>query len=110
MTALLEATGLRKTFDNGVRAVDDVDLRVDVGETFGLVGESGCGKSTTAKLILRLESPDGGSMKFEDADLSAAKGAGLRSLRSRLQVVPQHPATSLNPRLRVEQSIEFNLR
>ena len=109
-TTLLEATGLRKTFDNGVRAVDDVDIRVDVGETFGLVGESGCGKSTTTKLILRLEPSDSGTMQFEDVDLAAAKGASLRSLRSRLQVVPQHPATSLNPRLRVSESIEFNLR
>jgi peptide/nickel transport system ATP-binding protein/oligopeptide transport system ATP-binding protein len=98
------------TYGNGVRAVDDVDIDIDPGETFGLVGESGCGKSTTAKVILRLEAGEAETMRFEDADLMAAKGAALRRLRARLQVVPQHPATSLNPRLRVSESIVFNLR
>ncbi|MEA2592255.1 MAG: oligopeptide transport system ATP-binding protein, partial [Actinomycetota bacterium] len=55
MSALLEARGLRMTYGNGVRAVDDVDIDIEPGQTFGLVGESGCGKSTTAKVILRLE-------------------------------------------------------
>jgi oligopeptide/dipeptide ABC transporter ATP-binding protein len=98
------------TYGNGVRAVDDVDIDIEPGETFGLVGESGCGKSTTAKVILRLESGEAETMRFEDADLMAARGAELRRLRARLQVVPQHPATSLNPRLRVSESIVFNLR
>jgi peptide/nickel transport system ATP-binding protein/oligopeptide transport system ATP-binding protein len=98
------------TYGNGVRAVDDVDMDIEPGETFGLVGESGCGKSTTAKVILRLEAGEAETMRFEDADLMAAKGAELRRLRARLQVVPQHPATSLNPRLRVSESIVFNLR
>jgi peptide/nickel transport system ATP-binding protein/oligopeptide transport system ATP-binding protein len=98
------------TYGNGVRAVDDVDIDIEPGETFGLVGESGCGKSTTAKVILRLEAGEAETMRFEDADLMAAKGAELRRLRARLQVVPQHPATSLNPRLRVSESIVFNLR
>lgn len=110
MSALLEARGLRMTYGNGVRAVDDVDIDIEPGETFGLVGESGCGKSTTAKVILRLEAGQAETMRFEDADLMAAKGAELRRLRARLQVVPQHPATSLNPRLRVSESIVFNLR
>lgn len=110
MTALLEAQGLRKTFSNGVRAVDDVDLRIEAGETFGLVGESGCGKSTTAKVILRLEPAQAETLQFEGTDLMAAKGGELRRIRSRLQVVPQHPMTSLNPRLRVCDSIVFNLR
>jgi peptide/nickel transport system ATP-binding protein len=110
MTALLEATGLRKTFGNGVCAVDDVDLRIDEAETLGLVGESGCGKSTTAKLILRLEEKDAGTLRFDDVDLGGARGGRLRRLRAKLQVVPQHPMTSLNPRLHIAESIRFNLR
>jgi oligopeptide/dipeptide ABC transporter ATP-binding protein len=109
-TRLLEATGLGKTFDNGVRAVDDVDLHIDAGETLGLVGESGCGKSTTAKLVLRLERADSGALRFAGADLGAARGAELRDLRAKLQIVPQHPTTSLNPRLRIATSLDFNLR
>jgi peptide/nickel transport system ATP-binding protein/oligopeptide transport system ATP-binding protein len=110
MTALLEARGLRKTYENGLKAVDGVDIRIEPGQTFGLVGESGCGKSTTAKVILRLEPGQAETMRFEDADLMGAKGPQLRRLRARLQVVPQHPTTSLNPRLKVSDSIAFNLR
>ena len=110
MTALLEAKNLRKTFGNGLRAVDGVDITIEPGQTFGLVGESGCGKSTTAKVILRLQPGEADTMRFEDTDLMAARGAKLRHLRARLQMVPQHPATSLNPRLRVSESIAFNLR
>jgi oligopeptide/dipeptide ABC transporter ATP-binding protein len=110
MTALLEARGLRKTYENGLKAVDDIDIRIEPGQTFGLVGESGCGKSTTAKVILRLEPGQAETMRFEDADLMAAKGPQLRRLRARLQVVPQHPTTSFTPRLRIGQSVEFNLR
>lgn len=109
-TALLDAVGLRKTFPNGVRAVDGVDLRVGPGQTLGVVGESGCGKSTTAKLLLRLIEPDSGDVRFEDKDLLKARGAELRSVREQVQVVPQHPSLSLNPRLTVAASIAFNLR
>jgi peptide/nickel transport system ATP-binding protein len=107
---LLDAIGLTKTFGNGVRAVDSVNLIVNRGETVGLVGESGCGKSTTAKMLLRLLSPDSGSVHFDGVDLLRARGGQLRSLRKRLQMVPQNPQTSLNPRLTVRASIEFNLR
>jgi peptide/nickel transport system ATP-binding protein/oligopeptide transport system ATP-binding protein len=110
MGALLEATGLVKTFGNGVKAVDGVDLRVERGETLGVVGESGCGKSTTAKLVLRLATPDAGSIRFEGEDLLELRSRRLRRLRARLQVVPQNPQTSLNPRLTIRQSIQFNLR
>jgi peptide/nickel transport system ATP-binding protein/oligopeptide transport system ATP-binding protein len=110
MSALLEATGLVKTFANGVKAVDGVDLHVAKGETLGVVGESGCGKSTTAKLVLRLATPDAGSIRFEGADLLELGSKRLRQLRARLQVVPQNPQTSLNPRLTIRQSIQFNLR
>lgn len=110
MTALLEAVGLSKSFSGGVKAVDNVDLHIDEDQTVGLVGESGCGKTTTAKLILRLIDADAGAVYFGGDDLRAAHGSTLRRLRAQLQVVPQNPSTSLNPRLRVTQSIEFHLR
>ncbi|MCX4093872.1 ABC transporter ATP-binding protein [Nocardia sp. alder85J] len=109
-TELLRAEGLTKTFGNGVRAVSDVSLSVARGETLGVVGESGCGKSTTGKMLLGLLAPDSGSVTFDGEPLAGLGNAELRALRARLQVVPQNPQTSLNPRLRVRQSIEFNLR
>jgi oligopeptide/dipeptide ABC transporter ATP-binding protein len=107
---LLDATDLTKTFANGTRAVDTVSLTVRRGETVGLVGESGCGKSTTAKILLRLLNPDSGGVRFDGVDLLRARHGQLRRLRKRLQMVPQNPQTSLNPRLTVRSSIEFNLR
>ena len=107
-TPLLVVNDLVKTFGNGVRAVDGVSLTVHRGETVGLVGESGCGKSTTAKMILRLLQPDAGGVKVDD-DLTHS-GRGLRQLRARLQLIPQNPQTSFNPRLSIRSSIEFNLR
>lgn len=107
---LLRATGLTKTFGNGVRAVSDVSLEVRRGETLGLVGESGCGKSTTGKMLLGLLTPDSGEITFDGRPIAGRSRAELRALRARLQVVPQNPQTSLNPRLTVRSSIEFNLR
>ncbi len=107
---LLVVNDLSKTFGNGVRAVDEVSLVVNPGETLGIVGESGCGKSTTAKLILRLLPTDAGSIRFAGIDLLAARGRDLRRLRARMQLVPQNPQTSFNPRLSIRGSIEFNLR
>jgi peptide/nickel transport system ATP-binding protein len=109
-SVLLEAQDVSKTFGNGVRAVHEVSLRVRPGETLGIVGESGCGKSTTAKILLRLLEPDSGSVYFDGADVGRMRGKRLREFRRRLQVVPQNPQTSLNPRLTVRASIEFNLR
>ncbi|NLG63631.1 MAG: ABC transporter ATP-binding protein [Candidatus Cloacimonetes bacterium] len=108
--ALLQATDLHKSFGNGVRAVDGVDLTVKPGETLGIVGESGCGKSTTARLLLRLLKPDRGSIEFDGHDLTRVRGSRLRQLRGQLQFVPQHPMTSLNPRMTIGGSIEFNMR
>jgi peptide/nickel transport system ATP-binding protein len=107
---LLEARNLRKRFANGVVAADDVSLTVGYGETLGIVGESGCGKSTTAKLILRLLQPDAGSVHFEGVDLLKLRGRALRAARAKLQLVPQNPQTSLNPRLSIAESIAFNMR
>ncbi|UGQ09038.1 ATP-binding cassette domain-containing protein [Yinghuangia sp. ASG 101] len=107
---LLQAVGLTKTYPGGVRAVDSLDLEVAPGETLGIVGESGCGKSTTAKMLLRLVDADSGAVAFDGVNITKLRGRALRELRSRLQVVPQDPRTSLNPRLTVGSSIGFNLR
>jgi ABC-type glutathione transport system ATPase component len=106
---LLVAENLVKTYRGGVRAVDGVSFVVHPGETVGIVGESGCGKSTTARMTLRLLDADSGNLRFGDTDLGRARGKGLRRLRKRLQFVPQNPQTSFNPRLSIGASIVFNL-
>lgn len=107
---VLRARHLSKRFPNGVLAVDDVSLSVDPGQTLGVVGESGCGKSTTGKLLLRLLVPDAGTVEFDGVELGSLKARELRRLRGKLQLVPQNPQTSLNPRLTVFDSLAFNLR
>jgi peptide/nickel transport system ATP-binding protein len=107
---LLEAQDISKTFGNGVRAVSSVSLQVERGETLGIVGESGCGKSTTARMLLRLLDPDEGAVLFDGQDVRRMRGRALRELRRRMQVVPQNPQTSLNPRLTLRSSMEFNMR
>ena len=84
-----------------VRAVDDVSFAIGSGQTLGLVGESGCGKTTTAKLVLGLEEPTGGSIRFEGKDLQTLDTAGRRHYRKSVQAVFQDPFASLNPRMRV---------
>ncbi|GAA3095079.1 oligopeptide/dipeptide ABC transporter ATP-binding protein [Kribbella aluminosa] len=106
---LLEAQDLVKVFGTGVRAVSNVSLSVAPGETLGIVGESGCGKSTTAKMMLRLLTPDSGRVLFDGEDVHRMKRKKLKELRRRLQVVPQNPQTSLNPRLSIGESIDFNM-
>ena len=81
-----------------VRAVDGVSFDVARGQTLGLVGESGCGKTTTARVILRLEDADGGSVWFNGDDILSYKGAQLRALRREIQAIFQDPYSSLNPR------------
>ena len=112
---LIEVSQLRKHFPvqktllgastATIKAVDGVDFVVSEGETFGLVGESGCGKSTTARLLLRLEDPSSGVIRFEGKDIGALSGEALRSYRRGLQAVFQDPATSLSPRMRVMEIV-----
>jgi oligopeptide/dipeptide ABC transporter ATP-binding protein len=85
-----------------VHAVDGVSFTLDRSETLGLVGESGCGKSTTGRLVLRLIDPTSGSIHFEGRAVEELGGRGLRELRRRMQIVFQDPYASLNPRMRVQ--------
>src|ERR1022692_685145 len=88
-----------------IRAVDDVSLDIQAGETLGLVGESGSGKSTLGRLILRLIEPTSGSIRFEGRDLLAASSGEMRRLRRDMQIIFQDPFASLDPRFRVEDII-----
>jgi oligopeptide/dipeptide ABC transporter ATP-binding protein len=88
-----------------VHAVEDVTLTVRKGETLGIVGESGCGKSTTARLMLRLLDPTSGTIRFEGRDISHASHRQLRPLRREMQMIFQDPYASLNPRKTVEQIV-----
>ncbi|MBC7432831.1 MAG: ABC transporter ATP-binding protein [Rubritepida sp.] len=109
MTALLQVTGLTKQFPlkggRVARAVDGVDLTLDAGEALGLVGESGCGKSTVARLVLRLIPPSGGSIRFAGQEISALGDTALRPLRRGMQIIFQNPHAALNPRRTVFQSV-----
>ncbi len=93
-----------------VQAVSGVSLDVRKGETLGLVGESGCGKSTTGRAIMQLPPPTRGKVRFEDAELSELSGKELRQVRTRLQFIFQDPISSLNPRRKVKDIVAEPLR
>ena len=108
---LLEVRELRKTFHlnssrpgaprQAVRAVDGVSFALQAGEILGLVGESGCGKSTIARLVLRLLDADGGSVRFDGQELVGLPSRQLTPLRREMQMIFQDPFSSLNPRLKI---------
>jgi oligopeptide transport system ATP-binding protein len=117
MGPLLEVEGLAKHYPvkkglvlaktvGTVKAVDGVSFSLNRGETLALVGESGCGKSTTARLVLRLIEPSAGIVRFEGVDITDMKGEPLRRLRRRMQIVFQDPFASLNPRMTVGDILE----
>jgi peptide/nickel transport system ATP-binding protein/oligopeptide transport system ATP-binding protein len=100
---LLELDKLRKEFGGTTVnvAVDDVSLQVHEGETLALVGESGCGKTTLTRLLLKLIDPTSGSVRFDGRDLGALSPGELRTVRREMQVVLQDPYSSMNPRMRI---------
>lgn len=117
---LLEVRNLKKYFPirgglvqrtvNHVRAVDDISFDIKRGTTLGLVGESGCGKTTVGRTVLRLTDPTEGSIKFKGREIATAKRSEIRDLRPKMQIVFQDPMSSLNPRMTVRQILMEPLR
>jgi ABC-type microcin C transport system duplicated ATPase subunit YejF len=117
MSVLLEVRNLRKSYARGggvfsdaakaerFTAVDDVSFAVEAGETFAIVGESGCGKTTLARMLLRLIEADEGQIMFEGRDLRGLGVAEMRARRRQMQMVFQDPFASLNPRMRVGEIV-----
>ena len=113
---MIEGIGLRKIFRSGIFggksivAVDGVDIKIEEGETVALVGESGSGKSTLGKILLMLIKPDAGKVIFDGIELTKLKGRELRKIRTKMQLIPQHPDEALDPRWIIYDSIAEPLR
>ncbi|MGM0754017.1 MAG: ABC transporter ATP-binding protein [Bacillota bacterium] len=117
---LLKVENLKKHFPitggilgrpvSSVKAVDGVSFTVNKGETLGIVGESGCGKSTTGRMLMRLIDPSEGKVTFEDRELTSLSNSEMRKIRREMQMVFQDPFASLNPRHTVEQILEEPLK
>jgi oligopeptide/dipeptide ABC transporter ATP-binding protein len=115
MTPLVEVRNLKKYFRlpggwltrkiRYVYAVDGVNLAIEEGEVFGLVGESGCGKTTMGRILLRLLQPTSGQVLFDGKDLGELKGEAMRRMRQQMQIVFQNPLSSLSPRMKIEQIV-----
>ncbi|MFM9116521.1 MAG: ABC transporter ATP-binding protein, partial [Planctomycetota bacterium] len=101
--------GLLQRVVGHVKAVDDVSFGIRPGETLGLVGESGCGKTTVGRTLLRLYEPTSGEIEFDGQNVTHLQGVALRNLRRNLQIVFQDPFSSLNPRMTVRSIIEEGL-
>jgi len=104
----IEKSFLEKMFTRNrhfLKAVDDVNFQIRRGEIFTLAGESGCGKTTTGKLVLGLTSPTAGKILFDNVDISAIHGEALRNLRRKMQMIFQDPYASFNPRMKIGDSV-----
>jgi len=112
----VEVKNLKKYFYSGIfrkkeiKAVDGVSFEIKEGKTLGLVGESGCGKTTVGRTILRLIEPTEGKMFFDGEDITSLNGSGLKKLGREMQIIFQNPESSLNPRMKIYDSIAEPLR
>ncbi|MGV7219977.1 MAG: ABC transporter ATP-binding protein [Nitrospinales bacterium] len=104
--SLLQVTDLKKHFDGGVRAVDGVSFSLNKGETLGLVGESGCGKSTIGRTLLRLTEPTSGKIIYNNINLASLNHNQLQPLRKEIQIIFQDPYASLNPKMKIGRILE----
>jgi len=121
LSTLLQVEGLKKHFPAGktnflgkhtqlLKAVDNISFSIEEGEIFGLVGESGCGKSTTGRCILKIEESTAGRMYFMGKDITDTMGQELLDVRREMQMIFQNPYSSLNPRMTIRQTLEEVLK
>jgi peptide/nickel transport system ATP-binding protein len=113
---MIEVVDLKKHFSSGLfnkqytKAVDDVSFYIERGETLGLIGESGCGKTTVGRMILRLIEPTSGSIFFDGTEITSLNPKELRRIRPRMQMIFQDPESSLNPRMKIGDCISEPLK